>query len=327
MLVTLILGGWLAATFYIAEQTENKIRTSLVESSAQSSDTFFLELITYERSLFAAQMDVRLLSNDQNINDALSNLVFRVDIKHGPIVFNDTNLQLATANLQMYLDQSQLNDDAKVLLARLFGDDNPFSAKVLVDYDLRRHYRIDSAALEYEVSDMKLSISAGSAEGVYESDANAIPISLEMDEIVFKQGDDLLESTNNHFMFSLQGKHETDHKLNSTRVATNDANYLDSSINLKNLQLSQLFDVVNRYEDRHNLDQQIQWTLEIAAQYQEGQDRLLELFRKQDAKVLPSADNLVSQLLKQGMADISYLHKVDHQDTSIAYNDLVNIQK
>ncbi len=325
MLIAFMLIGWLSATLYVADQTEKEIRASLLELSLElspsSPDAIYPELITYKRSLFTAQVNVRLNSKNQKITDALNTLLFRVDIKHGPLIFDDTSIRLAMVSLQAHLDKSQFSEDAKALLLRIFGDKKPFSAKVLVGYDLRRHYRIDSAALEYEVSDMKLSISEGAAEGVYESGVDAIPINMEMNEIVFKQGDDILESTNNNFMFSLLDKHETDHKFNSTRVVTSHAKYSGPSINFKNLQLSRLFDLVNRYEDRHNLDQQIQWTLEIAAQYQEGQDRLLELFRKQDAKVLPSADNLVSQLLKQGMADISYVRKVDHQETSIAYND------
>ncbi|MEE9352198.1 MAG: DUF945 family protein [Thiotrichaceae bacterium] len=325
LLAVIALGGWLVSTSIIAERTEQNIRTFLAQQTSQPSSSYYLELISYKRSLFKAELITRLRSKDPLLANVVSGVTFRTDIKHGPVIFNEHNLQLAMASLNMSMDKAQLSEDANDLLARLFGNKEPFSASVLVDYDLQGFYRLDSTSFEYEVADMKVSVSEGSAEGVYDSSVNAMPINFAIDEIVFKQGDDSLESMRNNFVFNLLNGSQSSSKreFTSTIAMTRESNFTGLSINLENLQLDQLANIVTQYEDRYNLDQQIEWTLEDAMQSQEAQDRLHELFREQDDEVLPETDLLVSQLLKQGSADISFLHKVDNQDRGLAYNDSV----
>jgi len=321
-----VVSGWFASVQYIAEQTEERIKATLAEQHKTSSNSFYLELVSYERSFFGAQVITRLRSYDSSLNEVVNELVFRADIKHGPLLFNAHNVQLAMASMNVYIDKSLLSEDTGDLITRLFGDKQPFSASVLLDYNLRYFYQLSSAPLHYEVADMELKVSSGIAEGVYETDRNEIDINFLMDEISFRQGVDSLESLNNKFVLNVLnqsgdmanvGLKQTMH---SSIAMTNKTSYAGLSINLAQLQLNKLFGLIDHYEDRYNLDQQIEWTLEVSSQYQEGQDRLLELFSQQDDVLLPETDDLITQLFKKGTSDISYLRKVEHQDTDIAYN-------
>ncbi len=327
LLVVVAVAGWLVSTSIIAERTEQNIRTFLSQQTHQSSDSYYhLELISYKRSLFKAELITRLRSKNPLLANVVSGVRFRTDIKHGPLIFNEHNLQLAMASLSMSMDKAQLSEvDTKDLLARLFGDKEPFLASLLVDYNLQGFYRLNSAPFEYEVADMKVKVSGGSAEGVYDPSVKAMSINFAIDEIVFKQGNDSLESMRNNLVFNLLDGSQSSSKreFTSTIAMTREASYTGLSINLANLKLDQLASLVTQYEDRYNLDQQIEWTLEDAMQSQEAQDRLHELFREQTDEALPETDHLVSQLLKQGSTDISFLHKIDNQDTGLAYNDSV----
>lgn len=320
-----LLVVWLTGTLYVAEQTEDKIRTSLAAQQHAPSQSFYLQLISYKRSLLTAKARTRLRSPNHQLDEIVKDLVFVVNIKHGPLIFNDNNVQLITASLDVTMDQSQLSKDAKEFINRSFGEEKPFFASVVVDYNLQYFYQLSSSAFEYEVADMRFKISAGTAKGSYKEGMKAIDINFAMDEITFKQGGNSVESMRNQVVFNLLGgsnstQSQSQQKLHSTIAMTKEASYTGLSINLAHLQMASLFNLVDRYEDRYNLDQQIEWTLEYSTQSPEGQDRLLELYGKQDENELPEMQQLVSQLFENGSSDISFVRKVDHQSTDIAYN-------
>ena len=174
------------------------------------------------------------------------------------------------------------------------------------------------SAFEYETTDMNLVVSGSSMKGVVEADprVKGNSIKLEMDEIVFKQGAESLKSFRNELVLNLFS--DTQNKLTTSILMTDDARYTGMTVNMDNLRLEQLLELMVRYEDRYSNEQQIEWTLESAAQYQEGRERLISLFSEKEDLVLTDTGELLSQLLKQGANDISFIEKID--DTELAYN-------
>jgi len=315
--LVVLVAVWLATTAYISKQTEEQVRSVLTHSKSQST-SIWLELMSYKRDFFRASFKAQLHAKDKKLDDALSGLVFHTDVKHGPLIFNDTNLQPAIASFHSYLDNSMVSENMRDVVIRLFGDVKPISANLVVDYDLNQHYQLDLSGFEYETTDMKLVVSDSSMKGVIEAGARAKgnPIKLEMDEIAFKQGSEFLKSFRNELVLNLFSDRQSE--LTASILMTDDAKYTGMTVNMDNLRLEQLLELMVRYEDRYSNEQQIEWTLESAAQYQEGQDRLISLFYEKEDLVLPDTDALLSQLLKRGANDISFIKKID--DTELAYN-------
>ncbi len=318
LLLVVLVTGWLTATAYIGKQTEEQVRSALIYSASSESKTTSVgfELIEYKRYFFRAAFKVRLHANDKELDDALNGLVFHTDVKHGPLVFNDTNLQPATVSFHSYLDNSMISAEMRDVVIRLFSDVKPINANLLVDYDLNKHYQLDLSAFEYETTDIIVSVSDSSMKGVIESDTKDTPVKLEIGEIAFNQGNESLEFFRNALVLNLFS--DTQNQLTASILMTDNAKYTGMTVNLDNLRLKPLLELMVRYEDRYSNEQQIGWTLEAATQYQEGQDRLISLFTAKEDLVLPEAGLLVSQLLKQGMKDISFIKKIS--ETELAYN-------
>ena len=317
-LVVLVV-GWLAATAYISKQTEKQVRSVLAHSESQNT-SIWLELVGYKRDFFRASFKARLHAKDKQLDKVLNGLVFHTDVKHGPLIFNDISLQPAIARFHSYLDYSRVSENIRDVVIRLFGDVKPVNANLIVDYNLNQHYQVDLNAFEYETTDMRLVVSASSMKGVIQPDANTKakgkPIKLELDEIEFKQGNESLKLFRNQLTLNLFS--DTQNQLTASTLMTDDARYTGMTVNMENLRLEQLLELMVRYEDRYSNEQQIEWTLESAAQYQEGQERLISLFSEKEDLVLPDTGVLLSRLFKQGSNDISFVEKID--DTELAYN-------
>lgn len=320
-----VVAGWLATTAYISKQTEEQVRSVLTHSESQNA-SLWLELVGYKRDFFKASFKTRLHAKDKQLDEALNGLVFHTDVKHGPLIFNDINLQPATARFHSYLDNSMVSEHMRDVVIRLFGDVKPVNANLVVDYNLNQHYQLDLNAFEYETTDMNLLVSASSMKGVIQPDVktkaktkrNPIknPIKLVLDKIEFKQGSESLKLLRNELALNLFS--DTQNQLTASILMTDDARYAGMTVNMDNLRLEQLLELMVRYEDRYSNEQQIEWTLERAVQYQEGQEWLISLFSERKDLVLPDTGALLSRLFKQGSSDISFVKKSD--GTELAYN-------
>ena len=324
MLLVFIICGWLSTTFYVAGKTEESIRAALTQQKLTSSHSLYFDIVDYNRSLFSAYAIMAIKSRNKKIQSMLQGMIFRADIKHGPLLFNHHNVQFAVANLDIYIDKSYLSEDMSDLLERLFADTPPISMKVQVDYDLKRRYQFLSAAFEYDVADVSLKFSPGKATGVVDGSSESIPINFTLEKIMLTQAktSQVLVSKQNLFSFDLFNQLYPSETFIATIAEMYDANYIKPTFNLENIQLEPLLDLLSRYERRYNLDQQITWTLEQAMQSQEGQDRLLELFQRQEELALPEMSQLVNQIFKQGLDDVGFLRKVDKQNRDVAYSAL-----
>lgn len=320
----ILVGSGLASISYMGKKIEQSITAALLmESSTHSSNpSFYLELVGYKRSFFDASFETRLRTTNSELDATINHIVFHTDVKHGPVIWSNQNLQFALANFSSSLDKSQLDGNMIELVERLFGDKEPFTASLLVDYKQNKHYQLNSSSFEYKVADIAVKISKGSLNTVVKSSIEVPAIEFKIDNITFNDNGKLLTSVENKMVFNVWDDNKN--QLTSSLVMTDDVKYKDMSVNLDNLQITTLFEWLGYYEDRFSVDQQIEWTLEEAAQYQEGQDRLITLFSEQEQKLLPETDQLVSQLFKQGEKDISYLSKIEK--TEVVYNTLTSSQ-
>jgi hypothetical protein len=310
LFIILAVGGWFAGAAYIGKQSEQLIRESISQTNTSKS-SFYFELIEYKRSLLHASFKTRLHANDKKLDNALNQLVFHTDVKHGPLIFNSHDLQLALITYSSRLDKTGLDENMNELVERLFADKAPFIANMYVDYELNKHLQLDSNSFVYQVSDIVLKVSNGSLSTVVKSNNKKnSSIEFEMDNITFNDGKRSLESLDTKIVFNLFGDAQS--QLTSSMVMTDSTKYTNMSVNLDDLRLIALFDWLANYEDRFSIDQQIEWTLEDASQYQEGQDHLIALFNEQENKVLPDTDKLVSQLFRHAEDDITYLHKIEN---------------
>lgn len=318
--LVVLVAGWLVTTAYISKQTEEHVRSVLAQSESQHA-SMWLELVGYKRDFFNASFRVKLHAKDKQLDEALEGLVFRTNVKHGPLVFNDTNIQLATAHFHSFLDNSRVSENMRDVVVRLFGDVNPVNANMVVDYQLNQHYQLDLNAFEYQTTDLNLMVSASSIQGVIktkgkiEVQTEQNPIKLKFDEIEFKQGSESLQLFRNELALNMFSDEQN--QLTTSFLVTDDAKYTGMNVNLDNLRLKQLFKLMVLYEDRYNNEQQIAWTLDSAAQYLEGQEHLFSLLFEKENLALPDTDALLSQLFEHGSNDISFSKIIE--DTDLAY--------
>ncbi len=323
VLLLLIFAVWGIATVYVGSSAEKQVRQFFSVFQQPSSQGLYIELVTYKRSFFGGYFLLRLRSVKPEMDSSLKQLVWRADVRHGPLIFNSHNVQFALVHYHFYLDASAQDADTQELIERIFSNKVPFQGDVFVGYNQQKHYQLRFAALRYQVAGNLWQVSGGNAAGVIEPDLQSgfrIPVTF--DELVFKEGEGSIYAMQNRFDIQWPARDRGTLKalFYSTLVRSSGTDYSGLSLNLDNLKIEPLFRLMEVYEARYNLDQQIGWTLEIASQYQEGQDKLAELYRQQDAMQFPGARQLLGQLFEQRPYSISFLHKFEHRDNRLAYN-------
>ena len=316
--------AWLMLTQFVAYQTEKKVRHA-IQTFHLPSLHIYVEQLSYQRHFLGSAFQLRLRSDDERLDSVVRHWKLHADVKHGPLIFNRDNVQLAFARISMHLDVAQLDLDSRELVTRVFQDAVPFQADFLIDYHHRTHYKLLSGAMHYQVADLSISLSGGTATGVFSSDPVAADrgIIVHFDKIALQQGGFSVQALQNTLNISLAGNatDSLEPKLSTTLMQTAAEDYEQLRLALMPHEFSSFLEMFEDYEERYRLDQQIDWTLELAAQNQEGQDRLIALYQQQSAIRLPKADSILSQLLEQNPGMISYANKVEHAN-SLAYNSV-----
>lgn len=363
-LLTISASLWIALTSYVSAKVENDVRWAINEQKIASSSVY-LELLEYKSSLFDGYFLSRLRAENKKLDQTLNGLVFKTSVKHGPIIIDQNSLHLAFAQLETYFDQSSSSESSNEFVTRLFGDANPLDLKTVVDYDLDRHYEMTTASFKYEVSDLVLDVAEGKMAGSYAKSATSLPIDFSLGRVILTQGGVEIESKASTIQLNASDQERAKISIPAIKINSDELNtpalvgasvkltqYLSDqvvagirthktvtdeadetqhssvSLDLAKVDIGSAIELFERYEEQHNIAQQIVWTLENSADNQEGQDRLIELFHKHEDMHLPRAGIIVAQLLddKGTLVSFSQDNKKSPQgsniEAEIAYNDV-----
>ncbi|MGV6808902.1 MAG: DUF945 family protein, partial [bacterium] len=166
LLLTLAIIAWLGATWLVGQKTEEQVRAYIERSNQLTEGSVEQNLVSYEASSFmSATAITKFKTGIPDIDDLLSDANVITTIQHGPVIMGDEGMTFALSRWDSRLDVESLSDEARAMLSDLFGEQNPFHVKTLLDYDQKARYTLTIPALNMQDETDEFSIAGITVTG------------------------------------------------------------------------------------------------------------------------------------------------------------------
>jgi uncharacterized protein YdgA (DUF945 family) len=194
-LLILAVAVWGGATWFVAQQTEEKIKAYIKQTGQLSDGSVNQELVSYEPVSFTKAKAVTVFKTGiPMIDEMLADTKIIMNVTHGPVVITkEGGVQFALSRWDSEMDLSELDDEAQAELAALFGENTPMKGHLLLGYDQKANYKIDLSPVNMQ--DEFSSFTMGGAEIIGRTEINQVvgPVKMNVGEIYFKSPE--MEST------------------------------------------------------------------------------------------------------------------------------------
>lgn len=320
---------------YVAESTEQSIRQWVSQHQEQNNGLLHLDIVSYKRVFFNAEVLMEIHSDDPEIEGVIGGSILRSSIKYGPMIFGKQGFIFANLISTTTFDVEQLNENAKLIVEHLFHEDSPLVANVFVGFSSIPQYDIRVSPIQYNLFGTSVLTGEGVMQGYYFPLASHHVVTYNLGDIAVSSDNEKLLSSGNQFTFVVNNNYvdariargRTPKPAVSTLSATNIYKpalisisetlnqYIPdySRANMKeqaektdsqgSANLMDFVDVLKRYAELKNLDDQVGWRLNDVGSTREGQDHLHELFRKLEKKSIAANIFVKERFLDSGNED------------------------
>jgi uncharacterized protein YdgA (DUF945 family) len=190
-LLILAVAVWGGATWFVAQQTEEKIQAYIQQTGQLSDGSINQELISYEPVSFTKAKAVTVFKTGiPMIDEILADAKLIMNVTHGPVVMtNEGSVEFALSRWDSELDLTQLDDEAQAELSALFGDQVPVKGHLLLGYDQKANYTMKVSPINKQDELGAFSMAGAEMTGQTKISEPVGPAKLTVGEIYLKSPD------------------------------------------------------------------------------------------------------------------------------------------
>ncbi len=318
---------WSASSWYFGTKAENNLKSILLENAALFGERLFrADLIDYRKTWLGANATLRISSDITFLSEQVGEFDVKVVLLNGPVFIDKSGLSLGTSRWTLQIDENNLTAGQLQSLQSIFPESLPI-ADVRLDFKQKAQYsaKFKSFLGESQITgvfDLESEDNRGAIKLTnFSLGVSPIRVSAESIDISYQHQKALTAAykpgTSSMQIPALVISHESladpvtiSVKANSDITIEN--NYLNGFIKVKinnnsvqpipikeaqitlqfnGLSSDSFIQLTEAKAELDNLQQQIQWVLEVQGEVPEGQDQIWQLQDQIDkaSKQLPQA--------------------------------------